>query len=481
MCRKRSSIVVLAALLTVGCAHGPKVFPAASAEADKRDLVFYALPKATPSFAIGIAKTSYRKGELTQQLKEWLATEESACTWRDRQNGESPCAWEFSLRKAETPKESLQCVLSEADSEAGVVWTAITMESLVVTPATAPDPAAQFAVQLSPGPLEKLKTSMTLDALGGLTGFEATATNVVAETVRGAVASALSASVAGDGDGGGVAAAAAKNDLEVLAGMLNELEKKKVGPTGQLVNAEALKVIEAAQLRLRSIAEGELVVAKEKLEARPDIARIVWPLQPSALSARVVADLQVGGKAKCVLAGGEARVHIVLAPSEDSAALVTSAYREPPADAGLRYSLPVMTRASALLLKQSGPVRTQAIDRAYSAGELQVVDSIVGDAASIPVPQWGPIMALPRSLGWGSGALSAKLDAATGALVFISSDVQGAPIGETLKDIYTRSQQDDALNSARAEKEALERQVSICASRRALRMPLGDCPATAGP
>lgn len=483
-------LVGFLSMALAGCASAPKAVPINDArESNKNGIVTYMLPKMTYSVAATWEKRTYVPGPLTPDLEDWLATNAASCTKTDVFDPESLCAW--GLEPALTPASStaLQC-----QGIKGTTISLVRSADPVLTSTPTWDTSQHFAIELASHPFQQSELQVEYSPIGTLGGYAAKSTNLIAETVEKVATEAL-AGVFLDPPTNATSATAAttprcKGSPALCAWVLElaslDKERRKVMMGADPKGASAL--IDDQIKALRALAEGTERTgpfsirigldppAKEYKKTVDDSSKVNVPAYD-----KPTVDAALATTLRCAEGLASATLTFGLKPSQAEAEAVKRVFEknnvEEPA---LFYRLPLSATPMIAIKCSGGGIS--------SGSRCAEPDGFTSRFPPVVVPQWGPTLALPRTLGWRSGALSAKLDPNTGALTTLNVSSQGSLEASVLNGLYSadaaRRAAEQAAGAEDTERTTLERerilleeQVRICAARRALGQPPGDeCP-----
>ena len=439
-----------------GCAHAPRVESVKEGEGIRsfRDpVVHYTLPKTRIDVLWKARQGLYVPGPLSAELDRLLAKRCDAKELLDRKH---PCYWNLRPKRPSNPVAS--CPRKNNNALTSYL---LTRGEIEVATTGIPDPTQQYAVSLRPAAFERLKASFDFTAQGGLARMEAQSTNLVAET------SMKLAAVAAAGATGIRSLAEPTKGLPrpetprgdfpglvALAAQLDALESRK----STAATAVAVEQITAEQGRLRALAEGRLVEG----EIERHLSQVPEPCYPRighTCQIEFRSTTLVSTQLECETPGLIPEPVVRITATAESTTLAHQAARsqDAPDPHGLRYRVPVSANLT-LVGRRCGSEK--------DAFELTRNEPI-------QIAQWGEVLTLPRSMGWASGSLTAKLDPDTGALLTLASETGGSAGAAIINQLYAESQRDPELEGLKRRKESLELQTSICTSRNTLGLDPG--------
>lgn len=472
-------------LMLAGCASAPKAVRVGDLDSgNKSSVVTYMLPKSSYTVSTTWEKRTYAPGPLTEELVKWLKGGANNCTAMDAADPESPCYWGFRVARTPAASAILQC-----DDGKGKSISIVRTADPVLTTTASWDTSQHFAIELAKRPFQSSELQVDYSPMGTLGGYTAKSTNLIAETVEKATTEWLGGRVFKMPNRSlrstGPTPCEGASGLCDLVGQLADLEEKRqqvlMGPDPKAASALIDEQIKA----LRALAEGEEWVGpfsiRISLDPQPKDYSVGTPMEVYAAPA---VDTALARKIGCGSDKASATLMFRLEPNPGEVQAIESVAKSTNVRSpALFYRLP-------LPAKPSIAISCKVVPDIEAAGESRCAQS-GGFKTSFPevmVPQWGPTLALPRTLGWRSGALTAKLDPLSGALLSLNSSSQGSLGASILNGLYTADTARRAAEQAAAAKDTeraalererilLEEQVKICAARRALGRPPGDdCP-----
>lgn len=472
-------------LILAGCASAPKAVKLENANSsNKNGIVTYMLPKSAYTVSATWEKRTYAPGRLTEDLENWL--KKKSCTKADTLNPKSLCFWD--LKQAKTPAGStvLQC-----KGETNTVISLVRTADPILTTTTSWDTSQHYAIELARRPFQSSELQVDYSPTGTLGGYTAKSTNLIAETVE-----KIAISLADRNFNEEVTTAASEQPCDASPALcawvekLAALEEKRsevlMGPDPKGASALIDEQIKA----LRALAEGVERTGPFSIRISLDPPSRDYPENtPPTTYAAPAEDKTLAKKLRCKEDGladtslslADTSLTFRLQPKTVEADSIRTVWEKNTVTSpALFYRLPLpATPSIAIKCTGAGVIEESRClaDGGFTSGFPAVV-----------VPQWGPTLALPRTLGWRSGALTAKLDPLTGALTSLSASSQGALEASVLNGLYAADTARRAAEQAAAAKDTeratlererilLEEQVKICAARRALGQPPGDeCP-----
>lgn len=476
-------LIGVLSLSLVSCASAPKAIKVENVNSSmKKGLVTYMLPKSAYAVSATWEKRTYVPGVLTPDLKAWLLTRDKFCTKADAFDSESLCAW--GLGEVMTPAAStvLQCE-GDKDTVISLVRTA----DPVLTTTTSWDTSQHYAIELARRPFQSSELQVDYSPIGTLGGYTAKSTNLIADAAE-KVATELAGDVFLDPPTGATNVANKQlcNGSPALcawAQKLAALQKKRLEVLMGQDPKGASALIDEQIKALRALAEGVERTGPFSIKITLDPPSKNYSANtPLTAYAAPAEDDALATKLRCSKNLANAVLTFRLDPNPAEVKAIESvAERSVVSSPALFYRLPLPAIPS-ITINCSGAGVPDAARCTVASGGFK------SDFPTILVPQWGPTLSLPRTLGWRSGALTAKLDPLTGALTSLSASSQGALEASVLNGLYTADTVRRAAEQAAAAKDTeratmererilLEEQVKICAARRTLGQPLGDeCP-----
>lgn len=475
-----------------GCATAPKAVRVGDVSTKSvTGIVTYMLPKSAFAVSATWERRTYVPGPLTGELLAWEAESKSLCTADKALSPNSICFWRLS--RAMTPAAS---TIFQCDGNDGAVISLVSTADPVLSISASWDTEQHFAILLAKQAFQASELQVDFSPFGTLGGYSAKSTSLIAETVE-KVATEVAGQVLFDPTEPEIASVTDDcANWRSLCALVKRLAALEAGRSQALRGSDpkgASGVIDEQIKALRALAEGTertgpfsiRIAVDPATKASRVIANVTPDGQASAKSSATydyAEDASIAKKLRCMDGFAEAKLTFRLDAKElEEKAIERVEVRSAVNSPALYYRLPVPASPSLSITCSGARVNEASRCTAESGGFKTGFPTVV-------VPQWGPTLALPRTLGWRSGALAAKLDPLTGALISLNASSQGALEASVLNGLYAADVARRAAEKADAgkdhERAALERervlleeQVKICAARRALGQPLGDaCP-----
>ncbi|HWU52138.1 MAG TPA: hypothetical protein VN153_04915 [Tahibacter sp.] len=473
--RLHQSVALFSSFLVVtltGCAHAPKVVPIANADA-RTPHAYYTLPKASFTAETVGDLHSFTAGPLTGDLAKWLKDDKASCTYQRLMNPDDICYWRFKIKRRKPADALAACETDSSFKVAGQVSLEL-KQPLTVTASSVADETQQYAVDISPQLFEKTRIDLAFSPAGSITAFKAESTNLIAQTIESVAADvAAGFTLTSKQDGAQVRpASVAGKGLQELVNALARKKRERDVAASRPDSAAALAAIDEEIVRLRALAEGTDVTEPFKIKV---------DYVPSGRDSGNYAEAVGAEKALqdgwgCT-DGFELYAALAIKPDESSAKIADAIGAKAFAADGLRYRVPVVAEAALRFTCRKAAADRNGLCAAASGKSVPF-------GAQLTVPQWGPTIALPRRMGWGAGAIDAKLDPSTAALLSLSTTSEKSFEAAVLNRVYdsyvarqAAAKKDTERANLERERAVLEDQVKICAARQALGQPPGDdCP-----
>jgi hypothetical protein len=439
-------------------------------------------------------------------LEAWLREKSAGavrCTGESSFDPGNKCYWGFRSNRPAASGAVAFCDLASGTLASGPDQRYLFRGDPLTAKTTAsPDPNAHFAIDMAPAMFEKLDIGITLDASGVLTDFKVSATNLAAETAQAILSTELMpASLLSLSAGTGT------DPLQDLVDELAKAEARRKGAFAHPNPGAELAAIDADIVRLRQLAEGRVDEKPFKVSLDTD------PNDPMLSKDKTLQQKVAESDAKNLLGCGAPKCadgkscdacgkcpsmvfRTLLSSSAASTTAAKTAEMHGLQSGSLRYRVPVRATAGVSVLCERMSIETSStgepatpdcakLKPAVDGKPAELVGTAVPVQGDLLIPQWGPVLALPRSLGWRAGSISAKLDPNTGALLTLSAKNDDSLAAGLVNDAHKAALAREKAANVDEERLAVEREsailqnrVKICAARRDLGLPLGpDCPA----